>query len=81
MLAAAAAWRQAGDHERAQALLEEVVADGGPDGCYARVELAERLLEQDCPDEAFAQLAELARDPALHDGHCQLAAPCPTRGQ
>ena len=30
--------------------------------------------DRGAPDEALARLAELARDPALHDGHCQWAA-------
>jgi hypothetical protein len=40
LVEAAAAWRRAGDDARASALLEGLVADGGEDGCYARVELA-----------------------------------------
>ena len=55
-------------------LLEGLVADGGEDGCYARVDLAAQLIDEGEPDEALAQLAELARDPAVHDGHCQWAA-------
>ena len=74
LMEAAAAWRRAGDDARASALLEGLVADGGEDGCDARVELAAQLLDLDQPDDALARLAELARDPALHDGHCRWAA-------
>jgi hypothetical protein len=74
LMEAAAAWRRAGDEVRADVLLEGLVADGGEVGCYARVELAAQRLEQDRPDEALAHLEELARDPALHDGHCTWAA-------
>jgi hypothetical protein len=74
LLEAAGAWRRAGDHARARVLLDELVAAGGEDGCYARVELAEQRLDHDRPDEALALLAELTRDPALHDGHCLSAA-------
>lgn len=74
LMEAAATWRRTGDDVRARALLEGLVADGGEDGCYARMELAAQLLDLDQPDDALARLAELARDPALHDGHCQWAA-------
>jgi hypothetical protein len=74
LMEAAAAWRRAGDGLRATTLLEGLVADGGEDGCYARVELAAQLLDDGLLDDALARLADLARDPALHDGHCQCAA-------
>lgn len=45
LMEAAATWRRAGDDARASALLEGLVAGGGEDGCYARVELATQLLE------------------------------------
>ena len=74
LMEAAATWRRTGDDARARVLLEGLVANGGEDGCYARVELAAQLIDEGAPDEALARLAELARDPALHDGHCQWAA-------
>jgi hypothetical protein len=40
LLEAAVAWREAGRPERAYELLEQLVAGGGEDGCYARTELA-----------------------------------------
>ena len=74
LMEAAAAWRRAGDDLRATTLLEGLIAEGGEDGCYARVELAAQLLDDGRLDDALARLADLARDPALHDGHCQWAA-------
>ncbi len=41
LLEAARAWRAAGEVARAAELLDEQVADGGDDGCYARVQRAE----------------------------------------
>ncbi|MFE3783864.1 hypothetical protein ACFXPA_37475 [Amycolatopsis sp. NPDC059090] len=41
---AARAWRQAGDDDRAVALLTQAVALGGEEGGNARVELAEVLV-------------------------------------
>ena len=74
LMEAAATWRRTGDAARARVLLEGLVANGGEDGCYAQVELAAQLIDEGEPDEALARLTELARDPALHDGHCQWAA-------
>ncbi|MFC5993472.1 SEC-C metal-binding domain-containing protein [Pseudonocardia hispaniensis] len=74
LLEAAQAWVRAGDRERATRLLGDLIDAGGADGCYARVEMAELLWEDDRGAEAENHLAALARDPALHDGHCQLAA-------
>jgi SEC-C motif len=74
LLEAAAAWQRAGDGAQSRALLEGLVAGGGHDACYARVELAAQLFEQDLRDDALARIAELARDPALDEGHCQSAA-------
>jgi hypothetical protein len=73
LMEAAAAWRRA-DDLRSTTLLEGLIAEGGEDGCYARVELAAQLLDDGRLDDALARLADLAQDPALHDGHCQWAA-------
>ncbi|GEL17078.1 hypothetical protein [Pseudonocardia asaccharolytica] len=73
-LEAAQAWIRAGNLERATRLLGDLIGAGGEDGCYARVEMVELLLKDDRDAEAEGQLAALARDPALHDGHCQLVA-------
>jgi tetratricopeptide (TPR) repeat protein len=74
LLEAAAAWRRAGRAERATEILLGLVAAGGDDGCYARLELVEVYFDQGADTEAYDQLAHLARDSAAHDGHCALAA-------
>ena len=74
LLEAAQEWLGAGEFERATGLLRDLVDGGGDDACYALVMLAEVLLDAGRDTEAQKHLAKLARDPALHDGHCQLAA-------
>ncbi|MFL6130802.1 MAG: SEC-C domain-containing protein [Mycobacteriales bacterium] len=74
LLEAAAAWRRSGDRERAIRLLVELAAAGGEDGCYARCELVDDCFRRGDVAAAADGLALLARDPALHDGHCQLVA-------
>jgi tetratricopeptide (TPR) repeat protein len=74
LLEAADAWRAAGGYERAVELLTEVIEAGGEDGCQARFQLAEVHFERGAADEVEAELAALARDPALNDGICQLVA-------
>lgn len=74
LLEAAAAWRRAGRDERAIELLLSLTATGDDDGCYARLELIEVYFDQGADAEAYTQLAQLARDSAVHDGHCALAA-------
>lgn len=74
LLEAARAWHRAGHPDRATELITDVVAAGGEDGCYARVELADLRFATDRADDARAELSALARDPHLHDGHCMLVA-------
>lgn len=74
LLEASTAWRRAGNHSRADQLLESLVEAGGEDAAYARVELASNALDKGDRAAAAAALDGLAKDPALHDGHCQLAA-------
>ena len=74
LLEASTAWRRAGDDKRADQLLESLVEAGGEDAAYARVELASNALDKEDNAAAAAWLDRLAKDPALHDGHCQLAA-------
>ena len=74
LIEAAAAWRRSGHAERGAALLAELAAEGGEDGCYARFQLADDGFEDGADAEAYADLARLARDPALHGGHCHLVA-------
>lgn len=65
-------WRRAGHPDRAYALADELVAAGGSDGCFARIDRIEFLLEDGYRDRAATEIAELARNPALEDGHCQM---------
>jgi tetratricopeptide (TPR) repeat protein len=74
LLEAAAAWRRAGRVERATEILLGLIVAGGDDGCYARLELVEVYFDKGADVEAYDQLAQLARDRAVHDGHCALAA-------
>jgi tetratricopeptide (TPR) repeat protein len=74
LLDAALAWRRAGRPSRAAALLAELVAAGGEEGCYARAQRAEFLAADGDLAAAGVELAALAREPALHDGHCQMVA-------
>jgi tetratricopeptide (TPR) repeat protein len=74
LLEAAGAWRRAGDRERSDALLVELIDAGGEDAGYARFERASALFADGRVDDARAELAALARDPELHDGHCGLVA-------
>lgn len=72
LLEALVAWRRAGHAERAYELAAELIAGGGSDGCFARCQRVEFLLEDGYRDRATEQLAELARHPALEDSHCQM---------
>jgi tetratricopeptide (TPR) repeat protein len=74
LLEAADAWRMAGEYDRALPLLAELIKMGGEDGCHARFQLAEIHFERGSDDLASAELARLARDPALNDGHCTFVA-------
>jgi tetratricopeptide (TPR) repeat protein len=74
LMDAAAAWHRAGRPERAVELLTEIVGLGGEDGCGARFELANLYFETGDADAMNAELAVLARDPDLNDGHCEMAA-------
>ncbi|SCL15867.1 hypothetical protein GA0074694_1397 [Micromonospora inyonensis] len=74
LLEAADAWRRAGRLDRAADLLSRLITDGGEDGCYAMVQLAEVRFEQGDIDEAHDVLDRLAHDAATNDGHCTLVA-------
>jgi hypothetical protein len=73
LLAAAAAWRRAGEPRRAREILEALVEEGGEDAGYARIELAGSAFENGDSEAATAWLDALVKDPDLHEGHCQLA--------
>jgi tetratricopeptide (TPR) repeat protein len=59
LIEAAQSWHQAGDHDRAVALLTQAIALGGEDGGNARVDLAQVLFDLDRVEQAQAQLDEL----------------------
>src|SRR5262249_12926739 len=65
---------RAGDEERAEALLTDLLAMGGEDACVARFERAVARFDNGAADEAYAELDLLQREPALNDGHCTLVA-------
>ena len=70
LLDAAVEWRRAGEAGRASALLTDLAAEGGEDGCYARCQLADWWLEDGEDARAAEAFRLLVADPALHDGHC-----------
>ena len=74
LLDAATAWRQAGEQERAIAVLRELVASGGEDGQFAQVLLAEAYFELGRDDDARAELAALKSAPPCSPGPCEAAA-------
>ncbi len=74
LLEAISAWRRGGRPDRADELIEELVADGGPDGCFARAQRIDYLYEDGRDEDAATELAALARDPALGDAPCQMVA-------
>jgi len=74
LLEAADAWHRAGRTDRAHAILADLVAQGGEYGCHARVQLADQHLQAGEAALADVELAALAKDPALGEGHCELVA-------
>ncbi|HEY0454048.1 SEC-C domain-containing protein [Actinophytocola sp.] len=73
LVEAAHAWHRAGDHDRAVELLDQAVALGGDDGGYARVTLAEVLLDLDRDAEATAQFDAMLADATPGPGPYYLA--------
>lgn len=71
---AACAWRRAGQPDRAARLLNELIAAGGEDGCYARTQRIEFLIDDRNWPQAETELAVLAREADLHETHCTLIA-------
>jgi tetratricopeptide (TPR) repeat protein len=74
LLEAADAWDRAGNRARALEILTGLMDAGGDDGLHARTHLAEIHFKAGADDEAYAQLAALAKQPGLTDGHCELSA-------
>src|SRR5437588_7667896 len=66
LVEAALAWRRAGQPQRATQLIDELIATGGEDGCYARVQRVEFCIEDNAWPQAEAELAILAHEPNLH---------------
>jgi tetratricopeptide (TPR) repeat protein len=71
---AAEAWHRAGEHDRAIALLTEVVALGGEESGEARVALAGVLFDLDRVEEAQVQLDALRRERPSSPSPYHLAA-------
>ncbi|GAB7050287.1 SEC-C metal-binding domain-containing protein [Catenuloplanes indicus] len=72
LLDAAAAWRAAGETDRAVEIYRELAEVRDQHGLYAMIELAEHHLAHDEPEQADALLHRLRRDPLLDDGHCMI---------
>ena len=73
LLEAAEAWQRARP-DRARAILAELIERGGEYACDARIQLADLHMEAGDTDLAQAELAILAKDPALTERHCEIAA-------
>lgn len=74
LLEAAEYWARAGDHERALSLLRPLIAEGGEDAEYARVNAADIAFGTGDTEQGYAELAALRAARPRHDGPCQLAA-------
>ncbi len=74
LLEAAAAWRRAGDDTRALELWRILVAVGGEDGQFARLEIADLLLEAGDRPAAYGELAAVRAEGPSTVGICELAA-------
>ena len=74
LLELADTWRRAGEHDRACALLGEVVSGGGENAEYGRVALAESFLERGQVPEAHAELDALRASRPSSWGPCLWAA-------
>lgn len=74
LLEAASAWQEAGEPERAVAMLREVIALGGEDAGFARYSLAELYFEQGREAEAWEQLRALEAEAQNDAGPSGLVA-------
>jgi tetratricopeptide (TPR) repeat protein len=72
LLEAAEQWHRAGQHDRAIARLEDVVALGGEDGEHAQVALADMLFDLGQVEQAHAQLDTLRQSRPSSAGPCHL---------
>ncbi|PRY15787.1 SEC-C metal-binding domain-containing protein [Pseudosporangium ferrugineum] len=74
LLEAADAWQRAGHSDRARAILDDLIQSGGEYGCDARIQLADLHLQAGDTEMAYADLNAAAKDPALGERQCELAA-------
>nr|WP_221380409.1 hypothetical protein [Actinoplanes polyasparticus] len=74
LLEAADAWQRAGRSDRARAILDELIQGGGEYGCDAHIQLADLHLQAGDTEMAYAELNTAAKDPALGERQCELAA-------
>jgi tetratricopeptide (TPR) repeat protein len=74
LLEAADAWQRAGHPGRAGAILNDLIQHGGDYGCDARIKLADLHLAAGDAELAHAELNAAAKDPALGERQCELAA-------
>lgn len=74
LLEIAAAWLEAGEPDRAVVIWRDLIAEGGEDEDYARVELAEYLFGIGEDESARAELAALMATRRTAGGGWQLAA-------
>lgn len=71
---AAGMWKHAGDTDRAEALLRQVLDLGGDESGFARFELVELCLERGAEDDAWAHLAALEKTESAGSGPAELVA-------
>lgn len=74
LLEAADAWQRAGRADRARTILDDLIRGGGEYGCDARIQMAGVHLQAGDTEMAYAELDAAAKDPALGERQCELAA-------
>jgi tetratricopeptide (TPR) repeat protein len=70
----AATWLKLGEPDRAVAIWRDLIAEGGEEGDYAQVALAEHLFDQGQDEAARAELAALKATRRTYSGAWELAA-------
>jgi hypothetical protein len=74
LLEIAGVHRRLGDHDRAVGIWRDLIAEGGEDGDYARVEYLDHLFADGRSDEARAELSALKAGRRTSTGAWQIAA-------
>ncbi|MDX6239892.1 MAG: hypothetical protein QOG10_4707 [Kribbellaceae bacterium] len=74
LLEIAGVHRRLGDHDRAVRIWRDLIAEGGEDSDYARVEYLDHLFAIGRPDEARAELSALKTGRRTSSGAWQMAA-------